>query len=97
LQLTTIAAATTVTSVTALPQHSGGVIASVDTTADTITIAPNNGGAEQTFPVGANAAVTLNGTAGTLVGLTAGLHVQLQLSSLDGKTVLNIRANGQSH
>ncbi|HZK82988.1 MAG TPA: hypothetical protein VFC46_18030, partial [Humisphaera sp.] len=91
LQLTTIGTTTTVTSITALPQRAGGVVTSIDTTADTITITPNNGAAAQTFPVSSTATVTLNGVTSTLAGLTPGLHVQLQLSSLDGKTVLSIR------
>jgi hypothetical protein len=97
LQLTTIGTTTTVGSIAALPQHAGGVVGAVDTTNDTITITPNNGGAAQTFPVSSSATVTLNGAATTLAGLTAGVHVQLQLSALDGKTVLSIRASGQSH
>jgi hypothetical protein len=93
LQLTTTGTTTTVTAITALAQHAQGVASSVDTTADTITITPHHNSATKTYTLGTAATVTLNGKASTLASVTAGARVQLQLSALDGTTVLSVRAH----
>ena len=47
----------------------------------------------QTYTLASGATVTLNGASSTLASLTAGVHVQLTLSALDGKTVTAVQAH----
>jgi len=83
---------TTATSIAAVGPHVEGTVASVDATADTITLAGTAGAADQTYTVGATAAITSSGAASTLSAITAGTNVQIWLSAIDGTTAVAIDA-----
>ncbi|HET6246193.1 MAG TPA: hypothetical protein VFE47_00695 [Tepidisphaeraceae bacterium] len=71
-----------------------GQVASVDTTADTITIADRSG-TSTTYTLSSTATVNLDGKASTLSALVAGDQAKLQLSS-DGTSVISIQATDQA-
>jgi hypothetical protein len=82
--------ATTAASIAAVGPLVQGPVASVDTTAGTVTLGGPNGQAGQAYAVGASAKVTIDGSAGTLAGVAAGDGAQIQLSAVDGSTVVSV-------
>jgi hypothetical protein len=103
LQLTTIGPTTTVNAIVALPQTAVGFFYQYDPVANTISINPSKNVLLPTsYPIGPSVTIKLNGATSTLVALASmtqlsAIHVLLQLSPLDGKTVLNILANTVGH
>ena len=87
---------TAAASISAVGPHAGGPVTAVDTTAGTITVQGPGSQAATTYTVGSAATVTVNGSAGSLSGIAAGDGVQIQLSALDGTTVVSLNAFTQS-
>jgi hypothetical protein len=74
-----------------------GKVAAVGATTDprTITLQVEGATTGKTYVVAANATVTLNGAAAALGAIPVGAAVRLQLSALDGQTVVGITATFQ--
>ena len=72
------------------PSGVGGVVVSVDSTANTITL-KNEDAIQTTYTLAATGTVTLDGVASTLSAIVAGDLTQLQLSA-DGTTVTSVAA-----
>ncbi|HZK82141.1 MAG TPA: hypothetical protein VFC46_13760, partial [Humisphaera sp.] len=72
-----------VTAIVATGSKVEGSVTAVDTTAGTITLTPENGGAAATYTIPSAATITVDGAAGTLAGIAVGMSVKIQLSALD--------------
>jgi small nuclear ribonucleoprotein (snRNP)-like protein len=83
---------TTVTAIKATGESLSGQVTAVDTTANTITFAPDNGGASTTVTIPSGATITVNGATGTLAGITTGAQVQIQYSALDNTKIISVSA-----
>ncbi|HWE01727.1 MAG TPA: hypothetical protein VG326_04895 [Tepidisphaeraceae bacterium] len=82
----------TVTSIKATGKGLGGEVTAVDTTADTITLTPDGGGASTTVTIPSGAAITVNGATGALSGVTVGAQVHIQYSALDNTQIVSVTA-----
>ncbi len=73
-----------------------GAVVSVDTTADTITVATTRAGAttNTTYTLSATATITVDGAAATLDQLTSGVKVSLMTDPTDPATVTAVTAVG---
>lgn len=80
-----------VTGIRAVGSDIEGTVSSVNTTAGTITLAGDHGGAATTFTVPASATITINNTPATLAGINTGAEIHLHLSALDNSTVVTVQ------
>ena len=82
----------TVTSIKATGKSLDGQVTAVDTTANTITLTPDDGSASTTVTIPAGATITVNGASGALSGITAGAQVHIQYSALDNTQITSVGA-----
>jgi len=84
---------TVATSVTAVGPRAEGKVLAVDAVAGTITLSGHEKLPPATYTVPATAKITLDGAVVTLDKVPLGAEVHIQLSALDGKTVISVSAD----
>ena len=87
--------ASTVTSVAAIGIKVQGRVVAVDTTAGTLTLQGKRGAADVTYPIPAEAAVTVNGATGALAGIAVGATVTIRFSAADSTLVTAVQAKAK--
>jgi len=58
----------------------------------TITLQRSDGSAKRDYSIGSGTSITIDGSPGTLDGVTAGDAARIQLSAVDGSTVVDVEA-----